>query len=350
MTAATIIFIVLIVFGIVGAVELFQRAAKPNPTSNEYMQHARSKREFSDENGELEALNNAVETQLRDHPESPNLEAHWRRGQLYSKRRQYEVAIADYTTLIERTPDFFGNYTARGNAYYFLGQLEPALADFDEAIRLEPRYARNYQFRGSIHLKNKTWDKAIENFSRAIELAKSNAPDAALMRSSLPMLYANRALARSRSGDSTGADADYEDSILLNPKSAMTYNNRGWMHANHGAFDKAIIDCNQAMNLDPRLVNAFGSRGFTYFQMGDYARALQDFDQVVRIKPDHKFAIAGQAITHYALSEVEQAKSLWQQVIDMDAKYHDAQALTDEYFCGGAFIETARKLVDSLTP
>lgn len=348
MAVVIIVVIILIFVGAVAAVEYLRREATPEPDSDSYVRYAHYKRSIGDEDGQFEALSKAIELQLQDPEAQASLDPYWRRGSLAYKRREFETAIDDFSASISQNPNFSGSYFGRGMAYFRQGRLENALPDFDEAIRLEPRLAIPYDLRGHIHLRQKNWDKALTDLDQALHLINANAGDASVLKPSLSRIYANRALVRSRLGDYEGAASDYEDAILLNPSFAMAYNNRGWLHANHGAFDKAVIDCNQAINLNPKLVNAFGSRGYTYFQKGDYPRALQDFDDAIRIKPDHKFAIAGQAVCHYAMGKTDQAKALWQQVITMDERYQDAQTLADEYYCGGAFVETARKLAAEL--
>src|SRR6188768_1702942 len=75
---------------------------------------------------------------------APSAEVYLKRGEDLSGARQYDQAIADYTTAIQLKPDYAEAYNNRGFAYYLKGDAERAIADYTRAIALRPNYPKAY--------------------------------------------------------------------------------------------------------------------------------------------------------------------------------------------------------------
>jgi len=65
------------------------------------------------------------------------------RGIYYDTKGEYDKAIADYTSAIEKIIDFAHGYRNRGLAYWEMKQYNKALVDFNEALRLFSKIAPN---------------------------------------------------------------------------------------------------------------------------------------------------------------------------------------------------------------
>ncbi|MGH6907325.1 MAG: tetratricopeptide repeat protein [Aestuariivirga sp.] len=63
------------------------------------------------------------------------------RGNAYSNKNEYDLAIADYDKAIALNPEYAEAYNNRGNAYYRKGKYDRAIADYDKAIALNPEDA-----------------------------------------------------------------------------------------------------------------------------------------------------------------------------------------------------------------
>jgi tetratricopeptide (TPR) repeat protein len=98
-------------------------------------------------------------------------EFYLKRGEELSGARQYDRAIADYTTAIQLKPDYAEAYNDRGFAYYLRGDAERAIADFTRAIELRPNYPKAYNSRGVVYMANGYGvEKSVPDFDRAIAL------------------------------------------------------------------------------------------------------------------------------------------------------------------------------------
>ncbi len=66
------------------------------------------------------------------------------RGIAYYKAKQYQEAINDFNTLIERIPSDGINYLHRGNTKEMLRDAEGACQDWEKAAELGVEAAKNY--------------------------------------------------------------------------------------------------------------------------------------------------------------------------------------------------------------
>ena len=79
-----------------------------------------------------------------------HLNAFLQRGFCHSLQREYDLAVVDFTSVIQRKPDHLWAYTNRGSAYGKLGKNNLAMADFDKVLQLDPKNEEAYNNRGWI--------------------------------------------------------------------------------------------------------------------------------------------------------------------------------------------------------
>lgn len=112
------------------------------------------------------------------------------RGHVYVLRRQYDMAIVDYSKAIEimlpmlelgvafgnkRAVSFFKDmlaksYNDRGVAYFRKGQYAKAIEDFDKAIATDPSLIIALVNRGSVYVKRGLTQKAVEDYNNACQM------------------------------------------------------------------------------------------------------------------------------------------------------------------------------------
>ena len=155
----------------------------------------------------------------------------------YHRKRDNELAIADYTEAVRIDPDDPDAFYGRGNAWREKHDYDRAIADYGQAIRLDPKFAHAYN---------------------------------------------NRGIAYARKGEGHHAIADHSQAIRLNPDDAAFYKLRADAYARQNDNDRAITDLDQAIRLDPKFIAAYTSRGDAYAGKGEHARAIaQGADGVV---------------------------------------------------------------------
>jgi serine/threonine protein kinase/Flp pilus assembly protein TadD len=126
---------------------------------------------------------NALEEGLAEYSRAIELEPEQTTGWLergigYHLAHRYEMAVADYSKVIELrakfievSPQWFALvFNNRGDAYNQLHQYQNALADLSRAIELESKWAAPWTNRGLVHYRLGNWDKAFGDYSKALEL------------------------------------------------------------------------------------------------------------------------------------------------------------------------------------
>jgi tetratricopeptide (TPR) repeat protein len=211
------------------------------------------------------------------------------RGTEHHRKKAYDLAIADYTTAIQLEPKCAFCYRNRGNAHYQKKAYDLAIADYTTAIQLEPKCAFCYWNRGNAHYQKKAYDLAIADYTWAIELD----PQDAVARSS-------RGNAHYQKKAYDLAIADYTWAIRLDPNHDVTYANRGNVHYAKKAYDIAIADYTRAIKLDPRCAPYYRNRGDAYRHEKAYDLAITDYTWAIHLDPTcaHYYRDRGDAYCH----------------------------------------------------
>ena len=84
--------------------------------------------------------------------------------------RDLATALAIYSALVERAPDFAGAWNKCTTVYFLMGELKASLADVERTLALEPRHFGALRGAGQIHLQRGLLRQAYEAFRRALEI------------------------------------------------------------------------------------------------------------------------------------------------------------------------------------
>ncbi len=82
--------------------------------------------------------------------------------------RQGDLAVATFTRVIERKPEFAEGWNKRATVHYLLGQYEKSLADCDEVMKRNPHHFGALSGYGMIYLQLDQPARALEYFEKAL--------------------------------------------------------------------------------------------------------------------------------------------------------------------------------------
>src|SRR6185503_21240952 len=128
-------------------------------------------------------------------------------GWIYSRRNDYDKALADYEKAIHLVPTETVFYRDRGNIALMRKQYDQALADFNKSIELDPKYSSPLLQRSRAWMLQKDYGKALADYKKAVELAPKDA-GASFYYSGLALFLAGCPDARYRNGKKALAAAE----------------------------------------------------------------------------------------------------------------------------------------------
>lgn len=132
------------------------------------------------------------------------------RGNVFSNRGEYELAIKDYSTAIA-IQEFPVRYANRGRTYRLMGDLDRALADLSAAIRLKGDESRPFVERAIVYRLKLDYPKALADNNVAVRIDPENA-----------VVFRERARTHEARGDLKAALADFRQVLLLAPRDERT--------------------------------------------------------------------------------------------------------------------------------
>jgi tetratricopeptide (TPR) repeat protein/CHAT domain-containing protein len=145
------------------------------------------------------------------------------RGVAHQSRGDHDLAIGDFTQVVEDLPEYALAYYLRAESYAELQKLSLAVADLDIAVFLSPRDAEVVHQRGFLHMAQRQLDLALADFDAALAIDPAHAPafyNRACVRSLAEEGRRWPPLAFARREATSAITADLEAAIGLDPELA----------------------------------------------------------------------------------------------------------------------------------
>ena len=236
-----------------------------------------------------------------------------RRGNFYLDRKEYDLAIQDFSKAIEIDSGYFAAYLNRSGVYTLLGEYDLALQDINKGLELTSEFPEGYINRGSIYSLMGKYDLAIQDLERSIELNPSSVET-----------YINKGTMYQIKGQYDKALVDYNKALELNPEYAGAYNNRGYTYYLKGEYDSAMKDFNKALELDAEIAQFYLNRGAAYLVKKEYDKAILDFDKSLELNPQNPDAYYNKWIIYYSKGEFNKAILNLDKVLEISPEHYKA--------------------------
>src|SRR5579859_717090 len=196
------------------------------------------------------------------------------RGNSYSARREYNLAIADYAKAIALNPKDSAAIADRGLAYLQQNKDDLARADLEAAAKLNPRDVAAVHGQGLLAIRAYRYRDAIANFSRAVDLKADNTY-ALNLRANLYIEV----------GEYDHALADLDELLRIVPGNPETHLRKSRLLAAQGDRKAAAAETEAALKIDPANLNGQILHGGELIQAGQRAEGMAVLASAIAVHP-----------------------------------------------------------------
>lgn len=185
------------------------------------------------------------------------------RGMLCFNVGDYDRALQDFTTVIEKNPKDGKTLTLRGEVLVKTGRTKEALTEFNRILTLDPNNVNALEKRAAIYLKMRSVNEALEDYTTALRINPA-----------LSNIYLQRGKIFLSNKQFTAAIQDFTRAIELNSALSKAYLYRGKVYLELKRFGEANADFAITLKLDPADRNCRFSQAQSLFQLGQREQAL----------------------------------------------------------------------------
>ena len=104
----------------------------------------------------------------------PSIEADFYRGLESMRTGDLLTAVAFFTRVIDKNPNFAEGWNKRATVYYMLGKFDASMMDIHETLKLEPRHFGAMDGMGLIFIHLEQFDKAIDIYNQMLKIFPNN--------------------------------------------------------------------------------------------------------------------------------------------------------------------------------
>ncbi|WP_424813209.1 tetratricopeptide repeat protein [Roseococcus sp. YIM B11640] len=142
-----------------------------------------------------------------------------------------------------------------------------------------------------------------------------------------PLFYA-RGIARERSGNWPGAEADFLRALQLSPDQPYVMNYLAYTWADQGVnLDRARRMLEEASQQRPQDGNIADSLGWVLFRMGDIPGAIRQLERAVELEPRNSTVNDHLGDVYWAAGRQSEARFQWRRALTMDPEPAEAARL-----------------------
>ncbi|HLG81253.1 MAG TPA: caspase family protein [Bradyrhizobium sp.] len=167
-----------------------------------------------------------------------------------------QVALADDPTIksltakIDANPDDVNALYRRGQVYASKGAYSLAIKDFDDTIRLNPKDVEA--------LNNRCWARTVVG---DLQSALRDCNEALRLRPNFVDALDSRGLVNLKAGQNKNAIADFDAALKINPRLTSSLYGRGLAKQRNGSISEGNLDIANAKAMDPNIVQEYEGYG-----------------------------------------------------------------------------------------
>ena len=256
-------------------------------------------------------------------PSEKQVEEIYQRGVQDWQAGARQVAIQEFTKVIELDPKFTQAYLARAVARFTLKDFAGAISDCNAVIGLDPDNERAFVIKG-----------ASKSYLGDLNGAKNDLSTAISLSSDDPLAYKCRGLVLAQMRDWDGAQTNLTKTIELNPNDAESYRSRGAVEMMLKDYEKGIADASDAIELDSvNAADAYRLRALGEANLKNRTNAFADVKQAIELKPSEPHVYLTSAMIEILWDDYSDASN------DLQTAFQLSPTNTEVYLCRGLLDE-----------
>ena len=103
-----------------------------------------------------------------NHAEDPETDRLMTEGREAMERLDFDTALARFTAVVEREPNFAEGWNKRATLYYVMGRYRDSIGDIDRVLDLEPRHFGALSGMGMIYMELGDDEAAVRAMEEAL--------------------------------------------------------------------------------------------------------------------------------------------------------------------------------------
>lgn len=243
------------------------------------------------------------------------LETYLIRGKHYREKRQFALAITEFTKAIRNYPDATELYIERSRAFAGMGEIKSALKDLRFVQDRNPGYLNGWLRLGELYHEAREYQNAVDVFSKIITKEPTNV-----------MARVGRGRALNGLNDVAAARADLDVAVQTAPKNVPARIHRSYVATRMKHYDIVIIDASTAIELGSEDPDLRYRRGVALVATGKSEAAIDDLSVFLKAHPTNKHALAQRAHAYTSTKMHDAAIADWSEVIKQDSTYPEAHS------------------------
>ena len=222
---------------------------------------------------------------------------------------EHDLAIAEYKALPPDSPAYHAAELGRAEALRRSGKTPQAIEVLEQLARSHGDLAVVHSTLGDILRAEEDYEAAITSYDKALDRTSEGA------RARWALYYA-RAIAKERSGDWEGSEADFRAALTLNPEQPQVLNYLGYsLVEQERNLDEALEMIERAVAASPESGYIVDSLGWVFYRLGRYSEAVGQMERAVELEPVDPVVNDHLGDVYWAVGRKREAEFQWRRAL-----------------------------------
>lgn len=237
---------------------------------------------------------------------------------LLEQQGQYDLATQAYARIAPEDPSYYVAQIGRAGTTIAAGDVDGGIALLQQLNQTNGTIFTVPLALADALRRAERFDQAVPAYDQAIALIP------AVERPHWPIFF-SRGIAKERSGDFPGAEADMRKALALEPDQPQVLNYLGYSFVDRGEnLDEALDMIQRAVKGDPEQGYILDSLAWAYFRLGRYQDALAPMEKASLLEPVDAIVTDHLGDVYWMVGRKREAESQWHRALSFEPEEKDA--------------------------